>query len=139
MLAKSNISARISQLKQVTAKKLEITAERVLQEYARIAFLDPRKFYNEDGSMKALHELTEDEAAALSGLDTEELFEMQGRKRVQIGTVKKLKFWNKTEALDALARYVGTIFDKDNGQKKPDVLPMTDDQVGKLITALKKK
>ena len=34
------------------ADKLEITADRVLQEIAKLAFLDPRKFFEDDGSLK---------------------------------------------------------------------------------------
>jgi len=47
------------------ADKLEITAERVLRERARIAFADPRKIMHADGRIKLPNELDEETAAAI--------------------------------------------------------------------------
>ena len=43
LLAKVSIQTYVKELIEKRAKKTEITAERVLQEYARIAFVDLRK------------------------------------------------------------------------------------------------
>lgn len=43
----------------------ELTADRVLEELRRVAFLDPRGFRDERGRLKPMNELTPDQAAAL--------------------------------------------------------------------------
>jgi phage terminase small subunit len=44
------------------AEKLEITADRVLKEIAKLAFFDVRKLFNSDGSPKQICELDDDTA-----------------------------------------------------------------------------
>ena len=39
--------------------------DRVLTEYAKLAFLDIRKAFDEDGNLKPIHELDDDTAAAI--------------------------------------------------------------------------
>ena len=51
----------------------EITADRVLKEIARPAFLDIRKAFNADGSLKPIHDLDDDTAAAIAGLEVSEI------------------------------------------------------------------
>jgi phage terminase small subunit len=62
------------------AAKLEITSDRVLQEIAKIAFMDPRKFFNSDGSAKQITELDDDTAMELAGM---EVVELKGGQRSQ--------------------------------------------------------
>lgn len=49
--------------------RTEVTADRVIQELAKIAFLDARKLFSPEGSLKAVHELDDDTAAAVVSLD----------------------------------------------------------------------
>jgi hypothetical protein len=81
------------------AARLGITAERVLQEYARIAFADLRHMieWGPDGlRIKSWQEMSGDDVAAISeivpGTDP-------GRSRV--------KLYDKKAALDAIARHLG--------------------------------
>ncbi|MFR4978875.1 MAG: terminase small subunit [Butyricicoccus sp.] len=43
-----------------------VTKDNVLREFARIAFVDPRKLFRSDGSPKPIEELDADTAAALA-------------------------------------------------------------------------
>lgn len=87
--------------------ELDISRERILTEMARCAFIDPRKLFNADGTLKKPHELDDDTAAALSSIETEELFDGRGDDRQFIGYGKKVKLWNKLGALDSLAKITG--------------------------------
>lgn len=118
LLTNAKIQSYISEKQKALQKKTGITVERVLNEYARIAFSDLRLYYNEDGSLKKMIDLTEDEAAAIAGVEAEELFDGFGEDRIQIGVTKKIKRWDKTKALDSLARHLG-MFAKDNEQSRP--------------------
>lgn len=107
LLTKANIQERIQQLRAKTVRKLEITHERIAQEYARLAFSDIRNLYNENGALKPITELDDDTAAALGSVEVEELFEGRGGERIQIGHVNKVKMWDKRAALDSLAKFMG--------------------------------
>ena len=60
--------------RQRALAKFEITRERVMLEYARLAFADPRNF-NADGTLKRVPELDDDAAASLAGFEVMEEFE----------------------------------------------------------------
>lgn len=110
---------------QARQKKLQsntgITQERVLQEYARIAFADPRRFFLDDGSLREVTTLDDNEAAILSSIETEKEALKDGDKLVGETVTKKIKFWDKLKALEALGKHLG-IFDKDNAQKKMELM-----------------
>lgn len=112
LLANANVAAEIAKLTAKTCAKLEITAERVLQELARLAFLDPRKFYDESGGLKHVTELDDDTAACLAGMDVEDLFDWNGEEKEQTGFCRKIKFADKGANLERLGRYLKLFTDK---------------------------
>jgi len=89
-------------------KRTEITSDMVLRELARIAFSDTRNLYREDGSMKLPHELDDDTAASLAGVDT---FEETSEGMV-IGYTRKVKRWDKAKALELLGKHLGMFTEK---------------------------
>ncbi len=118
-LAILSIQNYISELKALRAKRCEISQDNVLREIARISFSDMRLFYDADGNLKKPHELDDDSAACLSGIDVDEITEYNRDtgKRDVVGITKKIKLYNKIAALDALGKHLG-IFEKDNSQKR---------------------
>jgi phage terminase small subunit len=121
LLTNAKIQTYIQQKQKKLQEKTGITIERVLNEYARIAFSDLRALYNEDGSLKKINELTEEEAAAIAGVEVDELFDLIDDSKTQIGITKKIKRWDKVKALDSLGRHLG-MFAKDNEQLKPETV-----------------
>lgn len=111
LLRNVEIAAAVAQAAHKTATKLELTRERVLQETARIAFFDARKLFRDDGSPKSLHELDDDTAAAISGLDVLEEFETRDGERTQVGLVKKYRIADKNSALDRAAKLLALFGD----------------------------
>jgi phage terminase small subunit len=89
-----------------------VTVERVLQEYARLGFFDPRKLFNDDGSPKGIHELDDDTAAVLAGLEVMEIWEGRGEERQFVGYLKKYKLVDKKGALDSIAKHLGMFVEK---------------------------
>ena len=79
------------------SERLGITADRVLREYARIAFADIRSFTEQGkASLKDVADLSEAEAAAV--------VELNGSPD---GKGLRVKLHDKKKALDALARHLG--------------------------------
>lgn len=111
-LSKPEIAKAIQAAMKERERRTQITQDRVLQELARIAFFDIRKLYNDDGSMKAPHELDDDAAAALSGVDVTEEFQGKGEDREQVGFTKKAKIFDKGTALTLAMRHLGMLKDK---------------------------
>ena len=85
------------------AEKHGLTVDRVIGEIRRIALGDPRKLFNADGTMKALHEMDDETAAMVAAVD------------FQNGKVKKIKLWDKNSALDKAMRHLG-LYERDNEQ-----------------------
>lgn len=112
LLANVSVKAAIQEAMNRRAGKLEITAERVLAELARLAFFDPRKLFNADGSPKQIHDLDDDTAAAVAGLEVNELFEGQGEQKHIYGLVKKIKIADKGAALERLGRHLKLFTDR---------------------------
>lgn len=106
-LKKLEIQTAIQKAIKKRARRVEITQDRVLQEYARLAFYDPRKLFDEDGKPKDISSLDDDTAAALAGLDVMEEYEGTGENRQFIGYTKKYKLANKLGALDSVAKHLG--------------------------------
>lgn len=112
LLANVSVRSAIEAEKAKRSERTEITADRVLQELARIAFFDPRRMFNENGEPKAITELDDDTAAVVAGLDVMEEFEGHGEDRVSVGFVKKWKLSDKGSALSLAMRHLGMLNDK---------------------------
>jgi phage terminase small subunit len=86
------------------AARVDVTADRVVLELARIGFADPRKLVDAKGRPLPLHELDDNTAAALSSVEF-----VTGR----YGTViRKYRFVPKPPALEMLGRHLGIFADK---------------------------
>lgn len=112
LLRNAKVKRAIDEADEKLNAKLDISVERVATEYARLAFFDPRKFFNDDGSLKPISELDEDSARAIAGMDVNELFEGNGEKRELAGYCKKLKLADKVRALEGLGRYLKMFTDR---------------------------
>lgn len=114
-LAKNEaVASRIAELREKSSMRNEVTVERVLQERARLAFHDVRKFFNEDGTLKAIHELDDDTAAALAGMEIDSI----GVKGKPIIRTAKIKLADKDKSLTALEKHLG-MYSDDDGKSSP--------------------
>lgn len=144
LLANTKIASRLEELKARQLKRHDVTIDRVLAEYAKLAFLDIRKAFDADGNLKPVHELDDDTAAAIAGLEVEvkrvagesdEEFEGQphgGALRRQHGTtarLHKIKLSDKKGALDSLARHLGMFVDKSEVTHRKPISEMTDEEL----------
>lgn len=121
-LSKPDIQAEISLKMGKRSERTEISADRVLLELSRLAFMDARKAFNKNGSLKPIHELDDDTAAAVAGMDITEF----GSGDEQSGVVKKIKLSDKKGALELIMRHLGMLTpavqtDLDSELKKIDL------------------
>lgn len=108
-LQKPDIAREIRRAMDERAARTGVTAERVLQELARIAFFDLRNAFNPDGTLKPINEMDDETAAAMASLDVTELLDGDG---MPTGRLKRIRFADKIGALTLLARHLGMLNDK---------------------------
>ena len=106
------IASRIAVLQDLAIRRHQVTVDRVVAEYAKLAFLDVRKAFGDDGNLKPIHEIDDDTAAAIAGIEAETIFEGQGKDRRAVGTLRKIKLSDKRAALDSIARHLGMFIDR---------------------------
>ena len=114
LLQKTSVQEAIQAARARQQERTQITADAVLKEYAKIAFFDPRKLFQDNGQPKDITMLDDDTAGALAGLDVLEEYEGSGRDREFVGYTKKYKIADKLRALEALGKHLG-LFEKDGG------------------------
>jgi len=100
------IAAAIGKAIYERSTKLEITAERVLQELARIAFANPQQMFNSYGQLLEISAMPEDVARTISGFDVEVRTSNYGEEETTTTTIKP-RMWNKLEALKLLMSHLG--------------------------------
>ncbi len=114
-LTKPHIQVAIQEAKAERSARTQVSQDLVIEEYARLAFLDPRKFFNADGSLKHITKLDDDSAAALASMEINLVRVDQNTE----SSTAKIKFWDKSRNLNDLAKHLG-MFEKDKIQKGKD-------------------
>lgn len=110
LLTNPNIQRRIEELREERNKRLEITADKVLQGLAKLAFFDPREFFDDDGKIKPLGELDPDAAYVLAGIET--LHKITGEERDGVAITTKIRLPDKGANLERLGKHLKLFTDK---------------------------
>jgi phage terminase small subunit len=108
LLKTAPIVAAIAARQQPRLEKLEITAERVLEEIAKLAFFDPRKLFREDGTLIPVTQLDDNTAMAIAGLETR----VERSDGFPIADIQKFKLADKGQNLERLGRHLKLFTDK---------------------------
>ena len=123
----AEVAKRLEEAKERAIVKYEITVESVIQEVAKLAFLDPRKFFHADGRPKAITELDDNTAAALAGMDIAE--------SEKDGVVKKYKLTDKKGALELLGRHLKMWVDRvEQTTADEHAASLTDEELARKLT-----
>ena len=112
LLTNTNIQNYINGKMKEREQRTEVTQDMVIKELAKIAFLDIRKLYTENGQLKNIADIDNETAGAISSLETLEEYDGYGEDREKIGDIQKVKLLDKTKALELLGRHLGIFNDK---------------------------
>lgn len=113
LLRKAKVSAELAKAREKLLSRLEISAEKVLQGIAELAFFDVRKFFTAAGNLIPVQDLDEQTARALKGIDVEKLFKHFGKGQAEeSGTITKIRTADRLEALELLGRHLKLFTDK---------------------------
>lgn len=106
-LARPDVQAARAEIARNAVENVGITQEMIAREIGRIAFGDPRKLFDEHGNMRPVHELDDETAAIVAGIEImeREIEGKHGKKAVK----RKIKYrrWDKRQALRDLAEMAG--------------------------------
>lgn len=112
LLRKPQIYARVQELMNKRSSKMEINSDTVLQEILRLARVDLSEAYDKDGKLLHPKDMPEDVRRAISAIEVFEEHDGVGKDRKYIGETMKVKFWDKTKALELLGKHLKLFTDK---------------------------
>ncbi len=84
-----------------------VSVERTMRELARTAFVDPAELFDENGRLRHVKDMPVHVRTAIASVEVETLYEYEDKVKKPIGTLTKLKFWNKVDSLDKLCKIQG--------------------------------
>lgn len=87
-----------------SAKRLNLTKERILEEYAKIAFFDIRKIMTVDGGLRPVGAIDDVNVGAIAGIES---YDEKSQEGETLGTLRKIKIWDKRAALDSICKVLG--------------------------------
>ncbi|MBQ5755387.1 MAG: terminase small subunit [Oscillospiraceae bacterium] len=125
LLKKPQVREAVDRALEKRAERTRVTQDRVVQEYARIAFMDPRRLFDREGRPLDVHLLADDEAAVLAGLEVVDLYEGRGANRELVGYTKKYKLADKLKALEALSKHLG-LFEEESAGEEGELVVRTE-------------
>ena len=106
LLSNVMVSREIEKLQAIQSRRTGITADRVIRELAKIAFVDPDRVINpDDGTVKA--DATDEDKAAIQGVKVKRSSSMNGD-----SFENEVKLYDKTKALELLGKHLGLFSDK---------------------------
>jgi len=148
------VAARISELRDIAAAKLTMTVESIGKQIARIANLDLRDCFDDKGALLPPHEMPENVALALDGIDVVEMaggmqVTVPGKKNGKNGEAeepaimhvpmytKKVRF-SRAKAVELAAQWRKMLVQKVEVGEPGEFTSMTDEQLAEEEAALDK-
>ena len=123
---KPKIVARVAELQLAAAKRNEITVDRILQEEKCLSFYDVADIFNENGTIKNIHDIPEDLRRAIAGVQVNEIF---GREHRTVKT--KIKLADKGRSLERISKHLGMFVERHEHSIK-----ISDDELEQKLTKL---
>ena len=137
LLAIGKIKVRLNELRKPVIEKAQLTLEKVINENAKIAFFDIRTLFDSNGNIKPVNDWDDNIGAAVSSIEVEELYVGSGKDRINIGQTKKIKFWDKSAALDKLMKHLGGYEEYNKQQAISPILELVQAIMGTSLPVVK--
>lgn len=99
------VRARVEHLCREALGPDKIEGQKVVLAVARVAHQDIRKAFDHKGNLLPIHELPDEVAGAIAGIEVFEEYEGKGADRVLIGYTKKIRMSDRIPACGLLGRH----------------------------------
>lgn len=100
MMSYPQVKAAVDAAVSARAQRVGATADEVLRELRRIGHVDPVEIVSDTGALRALRDIPEDTRRAIASYE------------VDVDGIVKIKFWDKTKALEMEAKHLKLLTDK---------------------------
>lgn len=107
LMADPKVSQRVKELQDEIKKRNQATLDEVLNMMAEWLRFDVKSIFKPDGTMKMLHEMTDQESSSIASYEVVELFGGSGENRTRIGELKKVKLIDKRAVADMFLKKFG--------------------------------
>ena len=107
-LTKPNIRAAVVAGKTKQLEAADLSAARTLEEARRIGFSNIGEFFDADGHLRPIHELTAEQGGQLAAV-TKKVRKGVGGSEETVYTVYTIRLWDKLRALELLAKHFGLL------------------------------
>lgn len=126
-----NDAKRKSMYEDALQAQAEWAVRRVLKEVQTIGVMDIRQAYDDDGRLINPKDMSRETAAAIQSLESVEYFEGSGKDREQVGWVKKVKFWNKLDAIKMMMQNLGMLVERVEHSGRVTLEQLVEDSIKK--------
>jgi phage terminase small subunit len=110
LMDKPAIKYAIAQGQAAMLARAELSAVRVLEELRRLAFVNPRSFFDHQGNALAITDLPIEAAAAIAGFEV--IIKNATAGDGHVDTIHKIKLADKVRTLEILARHFKLLVDQ---------------------------
>ena len=137
LLASPKIQAALAAKQAQRVEKADLSAARVLEELRRLAFIDPKELFDESGNLLPIHEMSPEARACIAGFEVarSNLDKTDGKRSEE--WLHKIKQYDKTKALEMLAKHFKLLTDVVEIQTSAQALKLLDE--GRARNAKRKK
>jgi phage terminase small subunit len=112
LLKKTSVASAVAELQAAHLATADVSAERVLRELASIGFSDLRAIFDEQGNLLPVKELPDGVAPVIASVEVTKQRTRTTDNETTEEWVSKVKAWDKTRALEMLARHLGLLKDQ---------------------------
>ena len=110
LLNKAEIQIELQRAEALQFARAELTTGRILEELRRLATIDGRSFFNEDGSLKRPTEWSAEQGACVASFDV--IVKNAAAGDGHTDTVARVKLWDKSKALEMLSKHLGLLIER---------------------------
>jgi hypothetical protein len=119
----TKIKMYLKERMEARAQQAQVNHDMVLRELCKIAFGNLRNCFLPDGGLKPVHELSDDEAAALWSVSVS-----NDGAGAAAGTTTKIRMYNKLMALDKIAKHLD-FYKQEDKPAEPNYIYLTTDEL----------
>jgi phage terminase small subunit len=106
------VAAAIGEAQARHLAAVDVSAQRVLKELAAIGFSDIRAIFDENGQLRPVNELPDGVASVIASVEVTKQRTRTADETTTEEWVSKVKAWDKTRALEMLAKHLGLLKDQ---------------------------
>lgn len=105
LLQKTTVQAAIQEAKEARSERIEVSADRVLQELIRLGTSNVKQLFDNRGNLLDIHEIDDNTAAAISSIEVVMEKGQEGNETTVF--TKKVRFWDKKGSLELIGKHLG--------------------------------